>query len=593
MKRANSPTLAVASLFASSLAGSLLWYSDPDRWNLVLWTWLTAIGSFLWLARESDREAENEGDAGAPSWTRGEVLLLCFLLLIALGFRVFDLSELPGRLHNDEMSCGIEARKFLSDPKPPLFQTGWYSCPNLGFFLTALPMFVLGPTLEALRSSGVLLGLVSLLGAYLLIRELAGVPAAMILLALNVSHPWAVHLGRTGFIYVQAAAAGVFSLYFFSRALRRRSRFDAAAAGVVLGAGFQTYFSIRLMPFVLLVLAAAYLARRGKAARAHAVEALVMTAIGALVAILPLLVNYSHYPSLFNARSEDVFVFSAKNREHINASSGQVNPAGSLALVASQFERAGRFFYPGKDTSVQFAFESPFIPAPLWLPYLAGIVLIIWRLRERAGSGLFHAGLATIVASILMTFVAGAVLTIDPPFSPRLSLMQPVFLFPAAFGLAWLWGCGRLHRIVRFSAVSLVVDVVVWAGVVNARDYFVGHRIVAVGGQRDQIGRLVEKYPFVQGVLNLFPEPEDFEYQSYTFLAPGRNLVNGAGREALRQIVSRERPAWIWLVAAPLGTEFNADGSMAVIASGQYIPLSDDPERFSFAYWIVGPRADR
>lgn len=591
MKRAFSATLPLSVLFTASLFGTLLWYPDADRWDLVFWCWVTALASLLWMARSADLAAGRLGDEGLPPWTRGEAVLFGSLMLLAAGFRIHDFEALPGRLHNDEMSCGIEARMFLSEPRPPLFRTGWYGCPNLAFFLTSLPMFLAGPSLVALRSAGVLAGLLSLAGAYLLVRHVAGVPAAMILLALNATHPWAVHLGRTGLIYVQAAAAGVFILYFFYRALRGGSWFWASCAGIAFGVGFQTYFSIRLMPFILLAAAYIWSLRAGPNGRRRGTEVLCVTAFGALVAVAPLLAHYSTFPGSFGNRVGDVFLFSEKNRSHVLEAVGTLDLG---AVLGEQLLRTGRFFYPGKDSSAQFGFEGSFVPPPLWFPYAAGVSLILFRfLRPRTDEPV-SGGSLTLLAWIVLTILAGAVLTIDPPFSPRLSLMQPVFLFPAAVFLTWLWDLGRKGRLARLFASSAVAAAILWTGVVNARDYFVSHRIVAVGGKRDELPRLVEKYPFVQGVLSLGPQSADFDYQSYTLLAPGRLLVEGTSAASIRQVAERgNSPALIWLVAAAPGTEFHPDGEMSVLTSGRHEPEAEFPESFSFDYWIVGPRTDR
>lgn len=591
MKRAFSATLPLSVLFTASLIGTLLWYPDADRWDLVFWCWVTALACLLWLARSADLAAGRAGDEGSPPWTRGEAVLFSALMLVAVGFRIHDLEVLPGRLHNDEMTCGIEARRFLSEPRPPLFRTGWYGCPNLAFFLTSLPMIFAGPSLVGLRSAGVAAGLLSLAGAYLLVRRVAGVPAAMILLALNATHPWAVHLGRTGLIYVQAAAAGVFILYFFYRALRGGSWFWATCAGIAFGVGFQTYFSIRLMPFILVAAAFVWSLGSGPIGRRRLAEVLCVTSFGALVAVSPLLVHYSTAPSSFGNRTRDVFLLSEKNESHVLEAVGSLDPA---AVLGEQLLRTGRFFYPGKDSSAQFGFERSFVPPPLWFPYAAGVALILIRFLRPRKDEPVSGGSLTLLAWIVLTFLAGAVLTIDPPFSPRLSLMQPVFLFPAAVFLTWLWDLGKKRRLASLLASSAVAAAILWTGVVNARDYFEFHRIVAVGGKRDQLPRMVQKYPFIQGVLSLGPLPADFDYQSYTMLAPGRLLVEGTGAASIRQVAERGRsPALIWLVAASPGTEFHPDGEMSVITSGSYEALAEFPESFSFDYWIVGPRTDR
>ncbi|MDL1952477.1 hypothetical protein FBQ97_22120, partial [Acidobacteria bacterium ACD] len=133
-------------LLGAGLAASVAWYDDAGRWGLVLAGWLAAIVGLLGLAWAADRRAAPAAARRYP-WTRAEAVVFLALLAAAAALRAYELAEIPYRLHNDEMSCGIEAARFLSEPRPSLFGTGWFDCPNLGFFLTSLPMLLAGPTI--------------------------------------------------------------------------------------------------------------------------------------------------------------------------------------------------------------------------------------------------------------------------------------------------------------------------------------------------------------------------------------------------------------------------------------------------------------
>lgn len=490
------------------------------------------------------------------------------------------------------MSCGIEAARFLAEPRPILFGTGWYDCPNLGFFLTSLPMLLAGPTLEALRSSAVVLGLAGLAGAYVLVRHAAGAPAALVLLALNAADPWSVHLGRTGFHYVQATAAAALTLALFLGALRSGRRLPAAGAGVVAGVGLQTYYAAWLVPFGLLALALLWGAAAGRPAWRGAARALLLAAAGAAVAAAPLLRHYVRDPGLLGTRSAEVAVFGASAREHVVAAVGSASPA---AIAAYQVERIAGFFVAQRDTSEQFGFEGPFVPRWLWPAYAAGLLLAGARaLRPRPPGGpAERAGNAFLLAWVAMTLVAGGFLTIDPPFSPRLCVMAPVLLFPAALALAWAWSASRRWApAARASATGLLVAFLLLLGWRNAQIYFVGFRAQAAGDRRDGIARLVARHPTVGGVVNLFPEPELAWHEAYGFLAPGRTFREASAGEGLAALEEAPEGGGAWLVVAPPGTPAPA-GPESLLARGEQRPPPGGDPQAAFDYWVVRSRAAR
>ncbi|MCW8984944.1 MAG: glycosyltransferase family 39 protein, partial [Thermoanaerobaculales bacterium] len=385
---------------------------SEDLWIAALagWTvgWLFTLVAIARWETSGGRPVFGRPDTEQPSWRRSEVIALAVIFLAAALLRVVALEDCPIALHNDEMSCLIEAHGFL-ESKTALFHFGWFSCPNLGFFLTSLPMWILGPTLLALRLGSAFLGLASLFAAYLLVRRLFGVRPALLLLLLTTPFHWHLHFSRTGFHYMQAGSLTAVAVLLFVLAFDRRSPVIFGCAGVATGIACQTYYAAWLTPLILGGWAVARLLSDREEGKI-AVKGFLVAMVLCIVTLAPLLASYVEFPDCATSRTRQVFLFSDHNREHVRASRGTSDP---ISLLAGNAVRLGQFFVSNVgDTSNQYGLEGRFID-PFLLPlFLAGLAYALTLVRNPGGQLLW--------IWFLGTLIAGGLLTIDAPFSPRL-----------------------------------------------------------------------------------------------------------------------------------------------------------------------------
>lgn len=489
------------------------WWPGPAAWAASLG--LTLLAAWL-LDHGHDHPA-----VGPPVGTR-EVVAVLVLLAIAVALRLFDLGNLPLQLHNDEMSCGLSARRFLDAVSPPLFHTGWARCPNLGYALTSLPMRLLGATVIGLRASSVALGMASLLGLTVLVRALFGPRAAVIALALTVSYPWHVHLSRTGFHYVQAATATVGTLALVAVALRSRRLVWFAAAGVCLGVGLQTYYAARLVPLLLMawLVVTAWL-RPGS--RRLVLVGLGTTLVAAAITCAPLVPYFIRHPHELVDRTRSVLVFSSSNATHV---AGVVGSSKLADILAYQLTRVAAVPFVGGDTSNQFHFIGPLVPRLLQVPFVVGLLLGVWSLlrswRRRtdpAAEDPAPLGHALLWLWIGLTLVVGGVLTIDPPFTPRLSSLALAFMIPpaVAFDRVIAWPRRRRLRIAAGLVVASWTCAAVWAG---GQAYFVDYAATSLRTRRDFLCRVLASHRGVRTLVTLLEVPEELGHEAYRFVAP-------------------------------------------------------------------------
>lgn len=535
-------------LAATGIAVAIRFNVSDDWWlaALVGWItgWLLCLVAIAGWSLAHGRPLFGRPQAGQPKWAKAELVTLAVLLAVAAFLRTIAIEGYPIALHNDEMSCLLEARSFI-DSDRTLFTVGWLSCPRLGFFLTSLPMRILGPTLLTLRLSSALLGLLSLAAAYLVVRRLFGVRPAVLLLVLTTPFHWHLHFSRTGFHNMQAASLTAVAVLLFITAAGRRSPVLFGCAGVVTGIACQTYWGAWLTP---LVLAAWGLARFAvdRVDGRFALKGLAVTMALFLITLAPLLAFYARSPIALTNRPDAVSIFSENSRQHMETA---YRTTDRRVVMGMNAHRVVKLFVGGVgDTSVQYGLQDRFID-PFLLPlFLAGLVYATTLLRAAGGQLLW--------IWCLGTLIAGGVFTVDAPFSPRLTGVSPIILlFPAlavdrVLRIRWI----AANRLLMSAVGALVAALIVLSTWWNLHTTFVRYPSHSRFGNRDFIVRLAARLGDVRTIIN-FAEAEDFDHQAYRALVPdarARNLEARSRRAPdLANVVRSYGPGT--LVIVPFG----------------------------------------
>jgi len=213
--------------------------------------WSPGLVSMVGLGFAVDRRFNRRNRCIGWTVPRSEAALIGCLLVIGFAIRVYGIDDYPIQLHNDEMNTGLSARKFLHNPMPQVFATGWWGQPGLGFYLTSLFMRMFGDSLFGLRMSSACYGMVFLLGLYIAARILFCARVAIIALILTTALPAHIHFSRAGFQQMQSLTFSLWALVLFLLALRNRRWLYFTLSGVLLGISFQTYTVAFLVPIVI------------------------------------------------------------------------------------------------------------------------------------------------------------------------------------------------------------------------------------------------------------------------------------------------------------------------------------------------------
>lgn len=529
---------------------------------VILWGVLVAALFAYSLSPGRSKKEQPFSFAENKPWSFNEKVLVFSLLLLGFFLRTYRLFEYPIEIHNDEASVGIFASRWVGAKTfPYVFGAAWAGLPEISYIVSGLSMMILGESLWALRMGSAVFGTLSLLGAYLLFRLLFGRGTALIALSLLVPFHWHIHISRTGHHYIQAAFVFPWGLYLYLKGIAEKRTKLVILASLFTGFSVHMYFAARVLPVIQGAIALFLLAKEPREWRwllkSYAVFAFVF-----FLFLLPSIYYFANNQWEFEVRTKAVSIFNEAAATHIH---GYVGSSSPLDIARYQLVNAfGIFFFRG-DSSLQYGRLSPFLNPALHLPFVAGFILAIrnfWSVRW-----------FTILSAFLLTVLLGGALTIDPPFSPRLSTLPPLILiFPAAF-LAFI--LAKFPAKLTELAVSLAIVAV---GISDLYWYKTKYLDARLGQRRDQIVRIIDENPSIATVVNLFPEKEVWHYESYQFLAPNREFLEAYGYPigSLKNVISKAKSALI-VSPDPIGN----------LGPSEVSGFTQHPQRFYFA--IISP----
>ncbi|MFH1560335.1 MAG: PA14 domain-containing protein [Chloroflexota bacterium] len=214
--------------------------------------------------------------------------LLLGILALALFLRLLVLKDMPFGLWYDEGVHGMSAVKILEEGsyRPIFVPEANVASPMI--FMQAVSIWLLGRNTVALRLPSVLMDLGVIFLLYFLVRRFLGWRVALVVALLVAVSSWDITWARNAMPGVTAPLLAVAGILSFLWALRRGTLASYALAGVVLGSGIWFYQAVRIMPAVI-VLIAAYAFFRDRLLVREFVRKFGVYVAGALLVAAPLL----------------------------------------------------------------------------------------------------------------------------------------------------------------------------------------------------------------------------------------------------------------------------------------------------------------
>ena len=499
----------------AALAITQFWGGTYSGWGL--WLWLLAIPLFLagaWLdGRSSDPEAEQ---AAARAWQppsldrKWVLLLLALILIVAIGARFYALDTYPNGCQSDECNNGLDALEWLSgQPYTPYAETNEGQA-TLFTYIIALFIRLFGQSVPTMRAVSALVGVVTVLGFYLLAKEIYGQRIALLTSALIAADRWHLTFSRIVYELILMPLVLVLQALFLLKALKTGRRRWWALAGLMLALGMNTYTAYRVVPVFMAVYFLYWLLAHRQRIRRD-LEGMVVFAAAAVVGVAPLGVYIIRHWNVFISRINHISIFR------------DVEMAGSYAPLWSNLRKTLFMFnWQGDIAALNNLPGAPLLQTVVAVLFVVGL---IWALRWfwREIPFLYLVWFAAI-ASVAVLSVAHEAPTARRP----IGLAPVIYLLVAAvFDQLWrawekAWGEKRWRPL----AVGLSA-LVIFVMIANLRTYF---RVQAVdpavwgaySPNESAVGEYLAGAPMD---TTIYMSPQFMQHSAITFIGGPHNIT--------------------------------------------------------------------
>lgn len=296
-----------------------------------------------------------------------EILILAGVLIIASFFRLWQLSVIPPGLYPDE---AINANQAALEPFR-VFYSENNGREGLYLGLLSLSFKIFGVSIFSARLVSALIGILTVLGIYLLCKQLFDKARVIPLLAafFLATCFWHVNFSRILFRAILVPFLLIYSFYFLLKGFKKEKWLDLILSGVFMGLGFHTYIAFRLSVLILfpVLLAWFFIYRQKKETK----KFLQFTACSLFITFLvglPIGLYFLKNPADFFGRSGGVSVFS------------QGQPLAALA--ESLVSHLGMFNFAGDNNWRHNIAGSPILFWPVGILFIVGLIYSFWEIRQ-------------------------------------------------------------------------------------------------------------------------------------------------------------------------------------------------------------------
>lgn len=185
------------------------------------------------------------------------LIILLLIIIIAGFFRLYKLDSIPPGLYPDVAVNGNNALDSLKTGDFKLFYPDNNGREGLIMWLIAFSFWIFGPSVWAIKIVSAVFGTLTVLGVYLLTKELFKKENIALLASffLAISF-WHVNFSRIGFRAILVPFALTFAFYFLFKGFtpsNNKKIYNLIVSGLFFAFGFYTYISYRFVVFILAI----------------------------------------------------------------------------------------------------------------------------------------------------------------------------------------------------------------------------------------------------------------------------------------------------------------------------------------------------
>ena len=377
--------------------------------------------------------------------------LVLVIVILAGFFRLYKIDSIPPGLYPDEAMNGSNALQALETDNFKAFYPENNGREGMFINLQAISVSVFGNHAWALRIVSAFAGILTVLGLYFLTKELFARQIGLIASFLLAVSFWHVNFSRIGFRAIMAPLFLVWMLYFLWRGMSTTHKLPYILSGIMLGLGFQTYISFRIMPLVLLLVVCAYLDFIKKdfakikpdsyrLLKNKLFKGLLAMVIAATIVLMPLLAYFASHPEDILGRTSQISIFSTTNPIKV--------------LVVNTFQTLAMFNFAGDNNWRHNISGVPQLVWPIGIFFVIGLFFSIYKMIKmrriphemeirsepsRSRTGRAHGHFSTAHTLLLSTFIVGLLPVVISseglPHALRAIIVVPIVYIFAAQGM--------------------------------------------------------------------------------------------------------------------------------------------------------------
>jgi len=390
------------------------------------------------------------------------LVFLFLIIAVAIFFRFAGLQSIPPGLHPDEATNGNNALQAIETGEYRLFYPDNHGREGLFINIQSLSLRLFGLEPWALRGVSALFGALTIVGIYLLTKELLSWRVGLLSSFLAAVSFWHINFSRIGFRAISAPFFLVFGFYFLLKAFRelktKIAYWYAGLSGIFLGLGFHTYIAYRLMPLLLLAFIVLWWIHTPREMRNKFIGAAAACLFVIFLVGFPIGLYFLNNPGDFAGRSTDVSIFRMPAEESLK----------NVGLTMLMFNVVG-------DWNWRHNFAGrPLLWWPVGISFLIGITLSCKAaLRKET-----HIEGALPLLWLGIMLIPNLLSPEGSPHALRALVTLPAVFLVAGIGGIWVWDKTKQFSLFLFPryghvfALYLLCWMLLMHITVTARNYF-------------------------------------------------------------------------------------------------------------------------